>query len=697
MLEELLSLLQEKQSQEGDSGTDVVLELNWDSLQSSAQTMAALMSLFALAPIPWSLVSKAARAARLDFDLVVNRDILVQKYLLQKLDDNTYQLHERIRDFLTIKGEQLADIEKLKQGFCSAIVAIAKDIPETPTQVDILVITPAIPHLVEVATNQKDYLNDQDLIWPFVGLGRFYYGQGAYEQALPWYQQCLLTVRERLGENHPAVATSLNNLGLLYNSQGRYQEAETLYQQALEMRRRLLGKDHPDVAESLNNLAGLYSSQGRYQEAEPLYLQALEMRKRLLGEEHPDVAQSFNNLALLYWSQGRYSEAEPLYLQALEMKQRLLSQQHPHVANTLNNLALLYESQGRYQEAETLYLQELEMTQRLLGQDHPSVATSLNNLAGLYESQGREQEAETLYLQALEMTQRLLGQDHPSVATSLNNLAGLYESQRREQEAETLYLQALELRKPLRASKLNKSIPFIIQEENKFPDCLMMELKVEPVSTGIFQPRNIEKLKLYLTIQFNEQWLQMSFGRVRFGPKSGELRLKLKNGNIPLAARNFSGSFDPDVEKERRQQESKENHSKMEASWDKNKPGVKANHGQKNTGGTTDGFQFIDPEITTKGSEETPAWVFHVKTGQPVFKGLLKEVELGTIDVIAKPCYIEATFEVYMTDVHLTGSEGLWSPEISREERVVLDRKIALLIIKKQLKPYLSKVVLKYE
>ncbi|NEO66898.1 MAG: hypothetical protein F6J98_43680, partial [Moorea sp. SIO4G2] len=132
MLEEILLLLEQKQSQEGDSGTDVVLELNWDSLQSSAQTMAALLSLFALAPMPWSLVSKAARAASLEFDLVVNRDILVEKYLLQKLDDNTYQLHERIREFLSIKGEQLADVENLKRGFCSAIVAIAKDIPETP-------------------------------------------------------------------------------------------------------------------------------------------------------------------------------------------------------------------------------------------------------------------------------------------------------------------------------------------------------------------------------------------------------------------------------------------------------------------------------------------------------------------------------------------------------------------------------------
>ncbi|WP_130758767.1 tetratricopeptide repeat protein, partial [Microcystis aeruginosa] len=70
--------------------------------------------------------------------------------------------------------------------------------------------------------------------------------------------------------------------------------------QALDLYKRLLGDNHPHVAQSLNNLAGLYDSQGRYTEAEPLYLQALDLYKRLLGDNHPHVAQSLNNLAGLY-------------------------------------------------------------------------------------------------------------------------------------------------------------------------------------------------------------------------------------------------------------------------------------------------------------------------------------------------------------------------------------------------------------
>ncbi|HEY9607173.1 MAG TPA: tetratricopeptide repeat protein, partial [Allocoleopsis sp.] len=326
MLEELLSRLQEKQAQAGESGTATAFVLNWESLDADAQTLACLLSLFALAPIPWSLVEAAASASNLKFDLEKKRSTLIERYLLQCLEEDTYQLHEVIRDLLHAKLEELTIAEELKHGFCQALVAVARDVPDTPTLPQILNVAPAIPHLAEAATIQKDWLSDEDLVWSFVGLGRFYKGQGAYEQALPWYEQCVSATRERLGQEHPDVALSLNNLAFLYKDQGRYAEAEPLYLQALEMRKRLLGTEHPDVAFSLNNLARIYYGQGRYAEAEPLYLQALELRKHLLGTEHPSVASSLNHLANLYSSQGRYAEAEPLYLQALEMRKRLLGQ-----------------------------------------------------------------------------------------------------------------------------------------------------------------------------------------------------------------------------------------------------------------------------------------------------------------------------------------------------------------------------------
>ena len=262
-----------------------------------------------------------------------------------------------------------------------------------------------------------------DLVSPFVGLGRFYQGQGLYDQAEPWYEQCLSLTQDRFGSDHLDIAISLNNLSSLYNSQGRYSEAESLCVQALKIHKLLLGEEHSAVAISLNTLAVLYCSQGRYSEAEPLYLQALELKKRLLGENHPDVANSLNNTALLYYYQGCYSEAERLYLQALERWKSLPGEDHPKMASSLNNLGSLYESQGRYCEAEPIYMQALELRKRLLGENHPDVANSMNNLGSFYYYQGRYFEAESLFLQALEVYQKGLGLDHPETVNFKNNLA----------------------------------------------------------------------------------------------------------------------------------------------------------------------------------------------------------------------------------------------------------------------------------
>lgn len=71
-----------------------------------------------------------------------------------------------------------------------------------------------------------------------------------------------LAIREKtLGENHPAVAATLNNLAVLYGKRGKYKEAEPLCKRALEIRQKVLGKEHPDVAKQLNNLALLCQNQ----------------------------------------------------------------------------------------------------------------------------------------------------------------------------------------------------------------------------------------------------------------------------------------------------------------------------------------------------------------------------------------------------------------------------------------------------
>jgi tetratricopeptide (TPR) repeat protein len=481
----LVQLETEKLKHDGLTPITAVFELSWKKLSIAERQLAVLLSLFAVAPIEWRLVGEVVQGCRKQpikqgwvkrllslgrrqpepqqwCELIEPKSLergrrrLVELSLLQYGATETYQLHPLIREFFAAK---LSDAERkpLKRAFATTMIRVANQIPQDPTLELMQTVTAAIPHIKEAAEDLRklEHVNDlylqngDDLSWAFIGIGRFYEGQGLYAEAAPWYKDCLSVVRLLLGEQHPHVAMSLNNLALLYQSQGHYEDAEPLYQQALALRRSLLGEQHPHVAMSLNNLAGLYESQGRYEDAEPLYQQALALRRSLLGEQHPHVAGSLNNLAGLYKSQGRYEDAEPLYQQALALYRSLLGEQHPHVAGSLNNLAGLYKSQGRYEDAEPLYQQALALCRSLLGEQHPHVATSLNNLALLYQFQERYEDAEPLYQQALALRRSLLGEQHPHVATSLHNLAALYESQRHYEDAEPLYQQALALRRSL--------------------------------------------------------------------------------------------------------------------------------------------------------------------------------------------------------------------------------------------------------
>ncbi|MFB2973992.1 tetratricopeptide repeat protein [Aerosakkonema sp. BLCC-F183] len=325
-------------------GVKAALELSWQELDLMAQNVGELLSLFAPDIIPWELVKSVTELLNWgESEVNEGKKQLYKRHLIQRVEerDACYEIHPLIREFLQAKLAVLEQANNLKQAFVQIIVKISQEIPESPTLDLIESLKVKIPHLAEVAQNLTNVLSDEDLIWPFVGLGRFYNGQGFYALAEPWQKQCLAVVKAKLGEFHPDVAQSLNNLANLYYSQGRYQEAEPLYQEALAMRKRLLGEFHPNVAQSLNDLALLYNSQGRYQEAEPLYQEALAMYKRLLGEFHPYVATSLNNLAYLYYSQGRYQEAEPLLQEELQIREQVLGVNHPQTVTIRQNLATL--------------------------------------------------------------------------------------------------------------------------------------------------------------------------------------------------------------------------------------------------------------------------------------------------------------------------------------------------------------------
>ncbi len=105
-----------------------------------------------------------------------------------------------------------------------------------------------------------------------------------------------------------AQTSELSARALLCWSEGRLDEAESLQREALALWRRELGNQHPQVATALENLAAIVRDRGRLDEATQLYADALKLRRS--GESDLKVLNQ-------QLSQGLYGDLEALLNRAL--------------------------------------------------------------------------------------------------------------------------------------------------------------------------------------------------------------------------------------------------------------------------------------------------------------------------------------------------------------------------------------------
>merc|ERR1711937_1003590 len=136
---------------------------------------------------------------------------------------------------------------------------------------------------------------------------------------------------------------------------GKLQEAEPLHQQSLTIQKKVLGEEHPDVAASLNNLANLLQRMGKLQEAEPLYKESLAIFKKVLWSEHPLVVMSLFNVAMLLQAMGKLQEALSMMQEALAswdrcdeiVQQSILPMCYSDPVAKRQPLKYLFENMGR--------------------------------------------------------------------------------------------------------------------------------------------------------------------------------------------------------------------------------------------------------------------------------------------------------------------------------------------------------------
>jgi hypothetical protein len=246
----------------------------------------------------------------------------------------------------------------------------------------------------------------------------------------------------------------------------------------------------------------------------------------------------------------------------------------------------------------------------------------------------------------------------------------------------------------------------VTKPENKFPDCLKLEISGEIVDKSLLaslKNPEPEKINLFVRINFHEQWIDfpsesMKFGRAKFGLRGGELRLKLENGKMPSESISEALKKFPESELsgERQVVREDENKSQFEGSFNLGlfKIGFKVGREHRQKDSISDKFPIKIAQISHKGEDDQPVWVFENQTGEPVWiknlAGCLGEMLIEDIPLIVK-----ATFTIEASQVKITSLENIFSEDINKQS--VFRAGLAPLILYHKMKPYLSRQVLRYE
>jgi tetratricopeptide (TPR) repeat protein len=237
-----------------------------------------------------------------------------------------------------------------------------------------------------------------------------------YKDALPWLESYVRLKRANQNGDVLGLALAQRELAYTYVLSGSYQKAGPLYKEAMTALARKLGEDHPEMATSWQQIGELQETLGEYDKAVSLYKKALAILEKKRGAEHPVLANLLAKLGALCMELEMEKEAVPLYERLVRVREKALRPTHPQLAISLNNLAEAYRLQGRYADAEGCYQKTLVINETVHGPEHPSVAAVLQELAKLSTSQRRPEEAKqyqeraaAIFMKSVEASEKASG------------------------------------------------------------------------------------------------------------------------------------------------------------------------------------------------------------------------------------------------------------------------------------------------
>lgn len=300
-------------------GVELAFDLTWDELDEYTQHFGMLLSLFALAPIPWSLVKYCGNFnGSKEFNVEKVEEAKTQLLTLHLLQlsqqkEQIYRLHSLIREFFSGKLDSSSTSKDLRQAFASSIRLATTIISRKKTP-------------EEIAESNPEIGKIEWVLFHIGELFELYFEAGEYDQAaeiltginyrlsLSGYYQTIIE-RCQLLENKitdPLWERSrLNYLGLAFEGIGNYSSAINCHKKMFTSASDC--KDTKSMVAAKQNLGNCYYELGQIDTA----IQSYQVANNL--DEKQVNSRSFINWGLCNSGQEKIKEAIQQYDKALRM------------------------------------------------------------------------------------------------------------------------------------------------------------------------------------------------------------------------------------------------------------------------------------------------------------------------------------------------------------------------------------------
>lgn len=212
--------------------------------------------------------------------------------------------------------------------------------------------------------------------------------KGCWESALSCWENALEIRTQVLGETHPDVANTCNNIGIALGKLERFDAAIEVLERALELRARHFGtREHVEIAATLHNIGNVLHAAQDCAGAIQCFWDAKLLQEQLLGPNHIQVARACVAIGNVYYEAKQHEDAREAYYDALQIfASASLPQTHPEVLAIQTDLqdierlcaraARQQQQQHQYQEgyhhhAPTVHYLEYQHPQQQMGHYTP--------------------------------------------------------------------------------------------------------------------------------------------------------------------------------------------------------------------------------------------------------------------------------------------------------------------------------------